>query len=504
LNNTSLNTLRSLEELEMNHDENENTEPIALPGKVKLSFMGHKAKSGTSRSLGQEPKLRLRSQGSKEAAVKSVRVECRWYVEAHNAPVTSLLVCSSDVVLSGCEASHPKACENENPLKAWNASSGELLGSFEGPALLASSIAFIPEDDRVMCAFAECASGIWSFESKERVGFHEFRERNTNEREEESTSLLVADGSEAKFMPESGFRGNRKGYVFRKGEWGTGYYRKDTLMGVVTFPISDPADVTDSQLIRREKEKRALQRKQLQKYMQASNRAHTAVVSKSSKHIYCGSIGVNDSDIKVHEALGGKVEKVLTGHTKSVLCLLADGDDRYLYSGSYDQTIIMWDIRSGKAFKTFKGHTSGVHALALSGDILYSASSDNSIRAWNLKSGMCQKTFFGQHHPGTWPVSLTVSPDGSRLASGSKGPFGATSIKIWSACGGHNRGNAGGKCLVTFAQLGYAEGGCISSLSFNDDGSILYTGASDGTIAAWDVISKSCDASAVVNKGFLL
>lgn len=46
-------------------------------------------------------------------------------------------------------------------------------------------------------------------------------------------------------------------------------------------------------------------------------------------------------------------------------------------------------------------------------------------------------------------------------------------------------GRDAGDCLVTFAQLGYHDRGGISSLLFSPDGDTLYSGASDGTVAAW-------------------
>ena len=46
-------------------------------------------------------------------------------------------------------------------------------------------------------------------------------------------------------------------------------------------------------------------------------------------------------------------------------------------------------------------------------------------------------------------------------------------------------GRDAGDCLVTFTQLGYHDKGGISSLLFSPDGGTLYSGASDGTLAAW-------------------
>lgn len=47
------------------------------------------------------------------------------------------------------------------------------------------------------------------------------------------------------------------------------------------------------------------------------------------------------------------------------------------------------------------------------------------------------------------------------------------------------QGREAGSCLATFAQLGYTQKGAVSALAFSRDGRFLYSGASDGTLAAW-------------------
>lgn len=46
-------------------------------------------------------------------------------------------------------------------------------------------------------------------------------------------------------------------------------------------------------------------------------------------------------------------------------------------------------------------------------------------------------------------------------------------------------GRDAGDCLATLAQLGYHDKGGISALLFSPDAGTLYSGASDGTLAAW-------------------
>ena len=84
---------------------------------------------------------------------------------------------------------------------------------------------------------------------------------------------------------------------------------------------------------------------------------------------------------------GGGVETArLEGHSNEVaaLCLLSDG----LASGSWDNTIRLWDAATGAETARLEGHLSGVAALCrLPDGRLASGSDDNTIRLWNVATG---------------------------------------------------------------------------------------------------------------------
>ena len=61
-----------------------------------------------------------------------------------------------------------------------------------------------------------------------------------------------------------------------------------------------------------------------------------------------------------------------------------------------------------------------------------------------------------------------------------------------------------GTCLATFAQLGFRDHGDISALLFSPDASVLYSGASDGTVAAWTLsLMEQPAAARLIRRGFL-
>jgi len=72
------------------------------------------------------------------------------------------------------------------------------------------------------------------------------------------------------------------------------------------------------------------------------------------------------------------------GHTKSVFSVAYSPDGSLLASGSYDETVRQWDVKSGKEIQTLTGHTSSVLSVAYRSDgrHLVSGSWDCAIFIW--------------------------------------------------------------------------------------------------------------------------
>jgi WD40 repeat protein len=83
--------------------------------------------------------------------------------------------------------------------------------------------------------------------------------------------------------------------------------------------------------------------------------------------------------------------QTLKEHTNLVWCLTVFNG--YLYSGSYDSTIIKWN-NDGTINQTLKDHTYSIEWLTVFNGHLYSGSVDRTIIKWN-KDGTINQTLKG-------------------------------------------------------------------------------------------------------------
>ena len=81
----------------------------------------------------------------------------------------------------------------------------------------------------------------------------------------------------------------------------------------------------------------------------------------------------------------GETLKVLYGHSDDVYSLAFSPDGKIIASGSYDNTIRLWDVASGKCLRELRDYW-GIRSVAFSpdGKILASGSYDKTIRLWDI------------------------------------------------------------------------------------------------------------------------
>uniref|UniRef100_A0A8C2QNT1 WD40 repeat-containing protein SMU1 n=1 Tax=Cricetulus griseus TaxID=10029 RepID=A0A8C2QNT1_CRIGR len=100
--------------------------------------------------------------------------------------------------------------------------------------------------------------------------------------------------------------------------------------------------------------------------------------------------------IKVWKIQSGQcLRRFERAHSKGVTCLSFSKDSSQILSASFDQTIRIHGLKSGKTLKEFRGHSSFVNEATFTqdGHYIISASSDGTVKIWNMKTTECSNTF---------------------------------------------------------------------------------------------------------------
>ncbi|GAA5884421.1 hypothetical protein JCM3774_006397 [Rhodotorula dairenensis] len=242
----------------------------------------------------------------------------------------------------------------------------------------------------------------------------------------------------------------------------------------------------------------------------ALDAAPTPPLTRPWKHVYCERLAIERNWRR-----GACSATVLSGHTDSITCLQVAEDLPHpsfpvLMTGSWDRSVRIWNLETGKEVGILRGHTRGVRALQFDALKLVTGSMDSTLKIWNWRTGECMRTLRGHRD-----AVICLTYDKQLLVSGS----GDSTIRVWDfgtgevySLRGHSEwvnsvalwdsksdgcepasagGGGGGGTPLGVDTVGAP----ISDPALAKQsamGKYLFSASDDATIRVWDLYTRSC------------
>jgi eukaryotic-like serine/threonine-protein kinase len=216
---------------------------------------------------------------------------------------------------------------------------------------------------------------------------------------------------------------------------------------------------------------------------------------------------------------------VLSGHSDEVSCLSWSPTTTYLASGSLDNTVRIWNIKTQQTVLTYMGHTQGVEAVSWSrseqASLIASGGKDESVRTWDSQ-GNDKASYPNQ---GAEVSSLAWTPGNGFIFVGTRGA-GLHEIAVIKAhvtqlgtntvietlalsLNGHYLAIGlrsgivtilslpGGKLFHTYSRRANS----VYGLAWSSDNTLLAIGGSDKIVEVMDITTRSIANSLVTTSG---
>ncbi len=160
----------------------------------------------------------------------------------------------------------------------------------------------------------------------------------------------------------------------------------------------------------------------------------------------------------------GALIRTLSGHSRSVNAVAIAPDGKLAISGSWDNTLKVWEVAAGREIRTLSGHSNSVRAVAIApdGKLAISGSDDNTLKVWEVATGREICTLSGHSRSVT---AVAIAPDGKVAISGSND----RTLKVWEVSTGREIRTLSGHSGSVYA-VDNAEEGKVASSGSSDKG----------------------------------
>ncbi|KAM3171205.1 Guanine nucleotide-binding protein subunit beta-2-like 1 [Hymenolepis weldensis] len=166
----------------------------------------------------------------------------------------------------------------------------------------------------------------------------------------------------------------------------------------------------------------------------------------------------------------------LRGHNHFVSDVVMSSDGQFAISGSWDKTLRLWNLTTGRTAIRFTGHTGDVLSVHFSADNrqIVSGSRDRTAKLWNTL-GLCKYTFDADGHT-DWVSCCRFSPnvDTPIIVTGGWD----RTVKVWNQL----------NCKLRTE--GFCHRGYINNVTISPDGTLCASGGKDENALLWDLGSS--------------